>query len=60
MNIYIEDVEDGLLDILGKDDGAESNARDDDEDCGKEEDVAPKVGGALHVLPEDVSWCRSH
>ena len=57
---YVEDVEDFLLDVLGKDDGAEGDAGDDNEDCSKEDDVAPKVGGALHVLPEDVSRCRSH
>ena len=56
----MEDVKDFLLDVLGKDDGAEGNAGDDDEDGGKEDDVAPKVGGALHVLPEDVSRCRSY
>ena len=57
---YVEDVKDFVLDGLGKDDGAESNAGEGNEDCDKEEDVAPKVGRALHVLPEDVSRCRSH
>ena len=56
----MEDVKDFLLDVLGKDDWAESGAGDDDEDCGKEDDIAPKVGGALHVLPEDVSRCWSY
>ena len=35
---YVEDGKDFFLDILGKDDGAEGNARDGDEDCGKEEE----------------------
>ena len=56
---YVEDVKDFLLDVLGKDDGAESNAGEGNEDCDKEEDVTPKVGRALHVLPEDVRWCWS-
>ena len=33
---------------------SENNARDGLEDCGIEDDVAPKVGRALHVLTEDV------
>ena len=57
---YVEDVKDFVLDGLGKDDGAESNAGEGNEDCDKEEDVAPKVGGTVHVLREDVAWCWSY
>ena len=57
---YIEDDEDLFLDILGENDRAESDARDEDEEAGKEADVGPKVGRALHVLPEDVSRQRSY
>ena len=52
---YVEDVKHFLLNVLGKDDGAESDARDGDEECGKGADVGPKVSRALHVLPADVS-----
>ena len=39
----MEEFKNKLLDVLGKDDGSESYAGDADEDCGKEDDVAPKT-----------------